>query len=141
MEEIISVMYYSTLISLFSIFCIFKSSILDDNKPNWLIVFATFWKLSFLATKSVSELTSTITLKESDEGHISNAILIDVKGDYFLSKSEEKLIKGKPIYIYCKSGARSKKATRILQANGFTKIYNLEGGILNWQAKKYKINK
>ena len=87
------------------------------------------------------QLLDVRTLKEFDEGHISNAILIDVKGDYFLSKSEEKLIKGKPIYIYCKSGARSKKATRILQANGFTKIYNLEGGILNWQAKKYKINK
>lgn len=34
--------------------------------------------------------------------------------------------------IYCRSGARSQYLGEYLVQNGFKNIYNLEGGILNW---------
>jgi adenylyltransferase/sulfurtransferase len=34
--------------------------------------------------------------------------------------------------LYCKSGVRSAKAVRQLQAAGFRRVWNLEGGILRW---------
>jgi len=36
------------------------------------------------------------------------------------------------VVLYCKSGARSAKAARQLQAAGFKRVWNLAGGILRW---------
>ena len=36
------------------------------------------------------------------------------------------------VVLYCKSGARSAKALRQLQAAGFKRVWNLAGGILRW---------
>jgi len=36
------------------------------------------------------------------------------------------------VVVYCKSGARSAKAVRQLQAAGFRRVWNLAGGILGW---------
>jgi adenylyltransferase/sulfurtransferase len=36
------------------------------------------------------------------------------------------------VVLYCKSGARSAKAARQLQAAGFRRVWNLAGGILRW---------
>lgn len=40
--------------------------------------------------------------------------------------------KDKPIIIYCRSGARSAEACRILMSNGYRDVRNLRGGILKW---------
>ncbi len=40
--------------------------------------------------------------------------------------------KDKEIVIYCRSGARSAEACRVLMASGFTNVKNLKGGILKW---------
>jgi sulfur-carrier protein adenylyltransferase/sulfurtransferase len=36
------------------------------------------------------------------------------------------------VVVYCKSGGRSAKAVKQLQAAGFRKVWNLAGGILRW---------
>ena len=36
------------------------------------------------------------------------------------------------LVIHCKSGARSAKAVALLQERGFTRVWNLKGGILKW---------
>jgi sulfur-carrier protein adenylyltransferase/sulfurtransferase len=38
----------------------------------------------------------------------------------------------KPVIIYCRSGARSAEACRILMSYGFQDVRNLKGGILKW---------
>jgi len=43
-----------------------------------------------------------------------------------------KLDKKKPVYVYCKSGRRSGKATKKMKEMGFTTVYNLNGGIGAW---------
>ncbi|MDZ4707154.1 MAG: rhodanese-like domain-containing protein [Saprospiraceae bacterium] len=41
------------------------------------------------------------------------------------------------IIVYCRTGNRSAMAQRILQQSGYTKVRNLIGGIVAWQAKGY----
>ena len=65
--------------------------------------------------------------------HINNAINIDWNGDNFESKIG-KYDKSKPIFVYCMSGGRSKQAAEKIGNMGFTKIYELQGGIMKWNA-------
>lgn len=52
----------------------------------------------------------------------------------------EKLDKNKPVYVYCKAGGRSGKATKQMKKMGFTAVYNLVGGIGAWDdAGKEKV--
>lgn len=71
------------------------------------------------------------TPKETAQGIIQNAMLLDIKQKDFRTKIQA-LDKEKTILVYCKSGGRSVKACRILEENGFDKIYNLEGGYTAW---------
>jgi rhodanese-related sulfurtransferase len=43
-----------------------------------------------------------------------------------------KIATDKPVIIHCRSGARSAAAVMQLEAQGFTQLYNLKGGILAW---------
>jgi len=43
--------------------------------------------------------------------------------------------------VYCKKGGRSAKASKILKALGFTKIFDLQGGISNWQQQQLSTQK
>ena len=38
----------------------------------------------------------------------------------------------RPVIVHCRSGARSKKAVRLLEQHGFDNLYSLTGGILAW---------
>ena len=48
--------------------------------------------------------------------------------------SELKKFKNKKIIVYCRSGNRSRVATKILNKNGFN-AYNLNGGMNEWEGK------
>ncbi len=75
------------------------------------------------------------TEDEFDQGIIPNAINIDIyKGQGFIYKLEE-LDKAKTYYVYCRSGARSGQACKIMNELGFEKAYNLAGGILAWEGE------
>lgn len=65
--------------------------------------------------------------------HLDNAVNIDWNGDNFEGKIG-KYDKSKPIFVYCMSGGRSKMAAAKLAELGFNKIYELQGGIMKWNA-------
>ncbi|GAA4931816.1 rhodanese-like domain-containing protein [Algibacter agarivorans] len=67
-------------------------------------------------------------------GHIANAVNIDFLSEDF-SSNISKLNKKKPVYIYCRSGKRSNESIIEFEKAGFSKIYDLEGGILKWESK------
>ena len=71
--------------------------------------------------------------EEVNSGYIPNAINMNYFSDNFVS-SIKKLDTLKPVYIYCRSGKRSVNSVKHFKEAGFTQIYNLEGGILNWQS-------
>ena len=47
----------------------------------------------------------------------------------------EDLNKDDLLVVYCRSGRRSMVAGMVLEMVGFTNVANLEGGMLDWQAK------
>jgi len=80
-----------------------------------------------------AQILDVRTPEEFDVEHIDNSININWLGDSFLEGTKN-LDKSKPVFVYCKSGARSAKASEKLQELGFTTIYQLEGGFLKWNA-------
>ena len=70
---------------------------------------------------------------EFDSGHILDAR--HVPQDQLASSGETlKKFKDKVVIACCESGMRSGAAARVLQAQGFTKVVNLRGGLQAWRA-------
>jgi len=81
--------------------------------------------------KQNHQIIDVRTPNEFENGHIENAVNIDFKAADFIENISA-LNKNKTLLIYCRSGNRSGKAAKIMDSLGFTKIYDLEGGFMNW---------
>ena len=73
------------------------------------------------------------TPEEYAEAHIEGAVLWDVNRDDFESSLGAAYPRDGRYVVYCRSGVRSRTATRIMQSLGFTDIYEIEGGINAWK--------
>jgi rhodanese-related sulfurtransferase len=69
---------------------------------------------------------------EYQSGHLTNAVNVDYEGMNFEGEVN-KLDKTKTYAVYCRSGRRSGLATEVMAKNGFKSIFNLNGGIIDWQ--------
>ncbi|WP_291867883.1 rhodanese-like domain-containing protein [Maribacter sp.] len=78
------------------------------------------------------QLIDVRTPNEFGGGHIKKAVNVDFFRPGNFKAYFEKLDKSKPLYIYCRSGARSQKAAHKLADMGFEKIYDLQGGYSRW---------
>lgn len=86
-----------------------------------------------IKTTPNAQILDVRTPEEFASEHIDKAVNINwLSNDFVLNT--EKLDKTKPIFVYCKSGGRSAKAVAKLQELGFNIIYELQGGILKWNA-------
>lgn len=86
------------------------------------------------------QLIDVRTPSEYAEGHLANAVNININDSDFKAKIEA-LDKTKPILVYCKSGGRSGRACSQLKEMGFTTITDLDGGITDWKAHEKPIEK
>ena len=68
---------------------------------------------------------------EFNEGHIEGAQLIDFQSGNFESEIGT-LDKTKTYAVYCRSGNRSGQAVKVMSDAGFTNLYNLDGGVIDW---------
>ena len=68
---------------------------------------------------------------EWDAGHIPGAAFIP-QGELPGRIEAEFPDKDQQIVLYCRSGARSGRATQLLQGLGYTDVVNMTGGILAW---------
>ena len=80
-----------------------------------------------------AQILDVRTPQEFAAGHLDNAVNIDWLGDGFVANAE-KLDKSKPVFVYCKTNNRSPQAAAKLEELGFKTIYNLQGGLLKWDA-------
>ena len=79
------------------------------------------------------QLVDVRTKNEFDGGHIKKAVNIDVFDRENFISAFNSYNKEEPIYIYCRSGNRSKKASKTLDSLGFKQIFDLKGGFMAWQ--------
>lgn len=80
--------------------------------------------------KTGATLLDVRSAQEYQEGHLEGAMLIP---EYEIEKNIEKIRpdKHQEIIIYCTSGARSKKACKIMKMKGYDNLYDLKGGLDN----------
>lgn len=69
--------------------------------------------------------------KEYDISHIDGAKQAGFL--FFKEKLVEDLPKDQPILVYCSVGYRSERIGEKLKKMGFTKVWNLYGGIFDWK--------
>ena len=77
---------------------------------------------------------------EFASGHLPDALNIPV-GKLGERIGELEKFREKPIILCCATGMRSNKACGELKKQGFTKLYNLSGGIDTWVGAGYPIKK
>ena len=92
----------------------------------------TTLELKELLFKDNIQLIDVRTQREVKQGVIETALFIDFFDKDFLIKVNSKLNKKTAVYLYCRSGNRSGKATKILLENGF-EVYNVLGGYTKWE--------
>lgn len=81
------------------------------------------------------QLVDVRTPEEYKQGHIDDAININISELEAFKTNISSLDKSQAIYIYCHKGGRSNKASEVLKAAGFTEIYDYSGGWSQWSAQ------
>ncbi len=103
-------------------------------------------KISLISSTELNKANKDILLidvrtpEEYASGHIENSVNIDYKADNFKELIAE-LDTNQDVYVYCKVGGRSNNSAKMMEKMGFKKIYDLEGGILQWEKEDFKIIK
>jgi rhodanese-related sulfurtransferase len=79
-----------------------------------------------------SQLIDVRTPEEYQAGHLPKSRNMNFNAEDFKTKAG-KLKKKRPVFLYCRSGNRSSKAAKLLTELGFKKVYDMQGGILEWE--------
>jgi glyoxylase-like metal-dependent hydrolase (beta-lactamase superfamily II) len=107
-------------------------------EADWAPVHFTFAGVPEIAPQWVEENAARVRILDvrevhefNDElGHIAGATLVPLGT---LKDRLGELDKSAPTVVYCRSGARSARATLMLLQNGFQRVANLSGGMLRWR--------
>lgn len=78
------------------------------------------------------QLLDVRTAGEYNNGHIKGCLQADWNNRQQFDNRTTHLDKQKPLYLYCQSGVRSAAAADYLRKKGFTKVYDLKGGLIAW---------
>jgi len=74
--------------------------------------------------------------REYDAGHIPGSKLLPLR---YIPQQGRALPQDLDVILVCRTGRRSRLAAFILQDMGFTKVYNMTGGMLAWEAAGYPL--
>ena len=88
------------------------------NNPEYLL----------LDVRSEGEYHDTSSFANYNIGHLKNAINININ-DLDKKIGEIKNATDKPVFVYCSHSQRSRRASALLADSGFTKVYNINGGL------------
>lgn len=72
------------------------------------------------------------TPQEYAAGHIAGSVNLDFYRSDF-EAGLDKLDKTRVYLVYCRSGHRSGQAVDIMRKLGFAEVYNMDGGIVDWE--------
>ena len=75
-----------------------------------------------------------------EKGHLPNARHLPF-ADLARRSTELDKFRTRPIILYCNSGATATKGIAALKKAGFEKLYNLRGGVYEWEKAGYPITR
>lgn len=115
-----------------------------------------FLGYKFLPTPGIEQITTQELEERITTESPSNVIFIDVREEHefkaghiegmtnlplsTLSETYSRLPKDKEIVIICQSGNRSMQAAKLLKDNGYKKLVNVKGGMLQWKGSVVVLN-
>lgn len=114
------------------VFFLFVSFLLSNCNAQDEVKNISTVELKKLLTKENIQLIDVRTQEEINQGSIQSAIFINFFDEQFVEKAVKKLDKNKAVYLYCRSGGRSSKASKLLKEKGFD-VYNVLGGYMQWK--------
>jgi len=91
--------------------------------------------LNWMETDTESFLL--VDVRSSNEmayGMLPNAVAMPM---HLVPMRMDELKKASKVVFYCQTGARSGQVCAFLQQHGFEQVFNLAGGIVDWQRRGY----
>lgn len=134
---------YKTSFLLFTLFWLSLASCGQQQKKNAADEVEADETIVRISAQELNNIDKDILLidvrtpEEYASGHLENAINIDFKGSDFKNRIAE-LNKDEDVYVYCKMGGRSGNTAKMMESMGFEKVYDLKGGILQWNKEGFK---
>ena len=103
----------------------------------------SFELLSYINFKNKIELSGVRlidvrTPMEFSQGNINGSVNVDFNNEEEFLNYFNELDKTEPVFLYCRSGNRSRESADKLINLGFSKIYDLEGGFIEWNFNELK---
>ncbi|CAM2065550.1 Rhodanese-like domain-containing protein [Sulfidibacter corallicola] len=93
-----------------------------------------------MAVEGQAVLLDVRTPEEFKQGHIAGAELMNFHDPKFQARLG-KLAKDKTYLVYCRSGGRSGKTAKMMKELGFVRVYDLAGGMIDWNKKSMPVKK
>ena len=88
-----------------------------------------------LESETDFQILDVRTPDEYNEIRIPNSINIDFYNSGDFMQKLQILDKNRSYYVYCRTGSRSATTCELMKEMGFTKTYNLLGGITEWNGE------
>ena len=92
------------------------------------------WK-NKLDSDSNSVTLDVRTPDEFNTSRISNSVNIDFYNPQLFMEEVQKLDKDATYFVYCRTGVRSANSCLLMKELGFSKTFNLIGGIVDWKGE------
>ena len=123
---------------------------IDDDKAN----FPDLTQLNRVRQLSASEVSAQLAsasrpfvldVREASEftgelGHIAGSRLVPLR-ELAERAPELNVHKAGPMVVVCRSGVRSTTAAAILEGLGFEQVYNLHGGMVDWNDRRLPVER
>lgn len=93
---------------------------------------------TLIKNKEPVKIVDVRTMEEIKHGTVDGAAAIPL---HTIPLRFSELSKETPIVLICRSGARSAQATMYLEGQGFSKVFNLTGGMISWSRYGLEIGK
>jgi phage shock protein E len=78
------------------------------------------------------------TREEFADGHVPHAVNIPLQE---LGAGLDKVPKDRDIVVYCHSGARATRGAALLREKGYTRVSEMTGSLMAWEAAKLPLEK
>lgn len=78
------------------------------------------------------------TPEEFNEARLADAIMVDYYAADFADQID-RLDKNVPYVLYCRTGNRTADAAALMEELGFSEVYEIDGGIVNWYEQGYPV--
>ncbi|TBH20091.1 rhodanese-like domain-containing protein [Thermus thermamylovorans] len=90
----------------------------------------------YRAVGSEALIVDVRTPQEFFAGHVPGAVNYPLEG---IATWADRLPKDRPVYVYCRSGNRSRQAVEYLARRGYTNLYHVQGGVLAIEGVGYPL--